>query len=447
MSGAGERDLESLQAEALGARARGEHGRAAELWRALLEHRPEDWVLALELKRDLKAGLHYPESDGRFRRAARFLPDAEWLAHYTALYAYHGEDLDALDARAQAMLARMPRDHRLWAIRGDVASQRRDWAGAEQAFAEAYAAEGRAEYAFKRETARMYRRVAPVLACAGPTAAHGSWTPLPSAGEGEEVRVGSYASALTPALSRGAREYAVAFVNLDRNPERAAELRRQFAGSAPALRRVPGIEGRRLAAASVRRLGGDPGMRGTLGCFLSHAGAWEAMLDRGDALCLFIEDDVIPLLDLPPTLDALGLPAGFDLVFVNDRIAPRLDPAGVEGFTVHTLAAAMTVFHPEDNAPGGDGYVLSAAGARKLLAWVEADGFAEDVDWRLIAYGLTPEEIAALPRPSHAGPWLDRMAQLIHRPDRLRAYVLHPPLIRTVGVSSDREDENRLHAG
>ncbi|MDP9096905.1 MAG: hypothetical protein M3N26_10220, partial [Pseudomonadota bacterium] len=57
-----------------------------EQWRAQLRDRPDDWRLALELKRALKAALHYPESDPQFRRAARALPDAEWLAHYAALY-------------------------------------------------------------------------------------------------------------------------------------------------------------------------------------------------------------------------------------------------------------------------------------------------------------------------------------------------------------------------
>jgi hypothetical protein len=169
------------------------------------------------------------------------------------------------------------------------------------------------------------------------------------------------------------------------------------------------------------------------------------MLERDDAHCLIVEDDVIPLLDLPAVLDGLGLPDGFDIVFVNDRITPRLDPAGVTGFTTRTLKAAMQAFPPEDNAPGGDGYILSREGARKLLEWVGQDGFGEDVDWRLIAYGLSPAAIAGLPRPSHAGPWLDRICQLVGRPERLDAHVLHPPLIRTVGVSSDREDENRVH--
>lgn len=408
--------MEALRAQALQARASGAHDRAVAAWRAMLRQHPDDWRLALELKRDLKAGLHYPDSDKQFRRAARFLPDAEFLAHYPALYAFHGEDLEWLDARARAMLETRPGDQLLLAIRGDVAMQRRDWAGAEVAFAEAYAARpDNGEFAFKREMARMYLRLAPILGRPAHVASGRAW------------------------------EYAIAFLNLDRNLERAAELARQFAGSTPSLRRIPGVEGGRLAAAAVRRLGGDPAMRGTLGCFLSHAAAWEAMLVRGDAVCLIVEDDVIPLLDLPASLAALDLPDGFDLCFVNDRIAPPIDPAAVDAFTLHPLRDALAAFHPDDNAPGGDGYLLSAQGARKLLDWVEADGFAEDVDWRLIAYGLSPAEIAALPRPSHCGAWLDRLRHLIPRPERLDAYVLHPPLIRTVGVSSDREDENRAY--
>ncbi len=121
--------MDALHAQALQARAAGEHERAIGLWRALLRQRPDDWRLALELKRDLKAALHYPDSDPQFRRAARFLPDTEWLAHYAALYSYHGEDLATLDARARAMLERAPGSVLLLAIIGEVASQRQRLGG------------------------------------------------------------------------------------------------------------------------------------------------------------------------------------------------------------------------------------------------------------------------------------------------------------------------------
>ena len=406
---------QGLRSGALRARADGRHDAAIGAWRALLRLRPDDWTLALELKRDLRAALHYPDSDPQFRRAARRLPDAEWLAHYAALHAFHNDDLDALDRRARR-LAEGSADARLHAILGDVARQRRDWAGAAAGFAAALALDpARAEYGAKLDAARMYQRVARTLASA-------------SDGAGPD----------------GEGAYSIATINLDRNVERREDIARQFAACPAPLHRVPAIEGARLATAAVQRLGGDPAARGTLGCFLSHAAAWEAMLARGDAHCLVVEDDVVPLLDLPRTLAPFGLPAGFDVCFVNDRLEPKLDPRDAAGFSAHRLADVMRGFHPEDNAPGGDGYLISREGAEKLLRWVAQDGFAGDVDWRLLACALSPADIAALPRHGHAWAVLDRLRHGVGRPDRLDAHVLHPALIRTVGVSSDREDENRV---
>ncbi len=402
---------------ALAARAAGRHAEAAELWRGVLRAHPEDWRAALELKQDMTASGRYAESDPLFRRAARHLPDAEWLAHYRALYAFHGPELDALARRAREVLARQPDGPGPHALLGDIARQHRDWPAAEAAFAAALARDpGSAEFAAKLRASRLQQRVA---------------------------------RALTSKPPEGA-EYAIALINLDRNAERLAEMRRQLAACPVPLHRVPGVEGSRLPRAAVLRLTGDPDSgRGTLGCFLSHAAAWETMLDRGLAHCLVIEDDVVPLLDLPPRLGPLGLPPDYDLCFVNDRLEPRLPPEEVErtgDFRAFTLADAMATFPPEDNAPGADGYLVSAAGARKLLAWVAEDGFGADVDWRLLAYGLTPGEIDALPR-GHAWGVLSALQHRVGRAERLRAHVLYPALIRTVPVSSDREDENRVLTG
>ena len=237
--------------------------------------------------------------------------------------------------------------------------------------------------------------------------------------------------------------YGIAVVNLDRNTERYAETERQFGRGPVPLHRVPGIEGSRLPTSAVHRLQGDPAMRGTLGCFLSHAAAWDSLAARGLRHLLVIEDDVIPLADLPVRLGPLGLPPGYDICFVNDRLEPRLDPDAATQPSVHRLADVLRGFPPEDNAPGGDGYLLSAQGAAKLLRWVAQDGFAGDLDWRLLAYGMDPAAIAALPLQAFSWQMLDRLQHDIPRADRLNAYVLHPALIRTVGVSSDREDENR----
>ena len=150
---------------------------------------------------------------------------------------------------------------------------------------------------------------------------------------------------------------------------------------------------------------------------------------------------MIPLFDLPARWGAFDVPDGADICFVNDRLAP---PASSPAFGILPLIEAMRCFPAWRNAPGADGYLLSAAGAAKLLRWVERDGFAGDVDWRLLAYGLTPAQCAALPADSHARSALSRLGQTAS-PDRLSAFVLSPPLIRTVPLASDREDENRKH--
>jgi len=407
----------SLRTMALEARAAGDHYRAVEAWRAALVERPDDWTLALELKRDLKAVHHYPDSDPQFRRAARHMPDAEWLAHYTALYAYHMDDLDVLGQRAAELLRRWPDDAALHALGADVARQRRDWAKAAEGFdAAARLDMGNAEYAAKRDAALMYQRV-------------GAWF-------GEQPQQGAF--------------YGIAFVNLDRNTERRAWIERLFSDGPAPLFRIPGVEGSRLPLPAVQRLldaPTDPALRGTLGCFLSHAAAWESLALQGLDHLLVIEDDVVPLVDLPARLGPLGLPPGYDICFVNDRLEPRLDPAAAHAPSLHRLADAMAGFAAEDNAPGCDGYILSAQGAEKLLGWVTQDGFTGDVDWRVLAYGMDPAAVAALPRHAHSWRMLDGLRRRIPRADGLEAYVLHPALIRTVGVSSDREDEDRQRPG
>ncbi len=394
---------------ALAARAAGRHSEAIDAWRAALRQRPDDWRLGLQLKQELKAALHYPDSDAAFRRAARGLPDAEWLAHYGALYAFHMDDLAALRDRAQAMLKGQPANPRLHALLGDVARQQRDWLVSEASFAEAHCLDpAHPEHAAKRDAAALYQRTARTLAT------------RPGSGDA----------------------YAIAVINLDRNSERRSWIERLF----PGVHRIPAVEGSRLPGAAVSRLFSNPadaGGRGTLGCFLSHAAAWDWVRASGHRHCLVIEDDVIPLLDLPGRTGTLGLPPGYDVCFVNDRLEPRIDPARIDAPTVRTLAQAMLTFPADDNAPGADGYFVSAAGAGKLLDWVAQDGFSGDVDWRLLAYGMTPEAIAALPRTAFAWTALDRLRHGVRRPDRLDAWVMHPALIRTVGVSSDREDDDR----
>lgn len=380
------------------ARERGAFDDAVSAWRALLRRCPADWQAALAFKRDLLALGRYAESDPVFQQARRHFPDDIWAEHMASLYAFPQAELPASTARAAALAAASD-DPGLHRLLGNMRLQARDYAAAAAAFDRdpASCAAARA--------ARRYERLARMVAHAP-------------------------ASGITPAI---------VIINLDRNPDRLADIDFQFQSCQPPRFRVPGVEGSRLPASAIVQLGADPAMRGTLGCFLSHAAAWEAMLARGLPHCLIIEDDVIPLLPLPAHWGVFGIPRGFDICFVNDRLAPR---AGRDGFEAVPLRDALHAFPPEDNAPGADGYLLSAAGARALLDWVAQDGFGGDVDWRLLAYGMTAAACDGL-HDGHARDTLVRAQSTISRGNRLAAFVLTPPLIRTVPIASDREDGNR----
>ena len=376
---------------------------SAAAWRRRLHDAPEHWQHGLELRRALLAGYHYPDCDPAFRASTRHMPDDVWFAHYRDLALFHPADLAELRARAERLLAEGAETAALHGLLSHIAAQQKDYAAA----AAHLALSDAPDRASRGAALAAYRDLAEWIGRA--------------AGEGPS--------------------YVVAVINLDRNPERMAEMRRGFRRSAPALHRIPGVLGSALPDGEVRHLGGDPEMRGTLGCFLSHIAAWKWMLAEGLSHCLVVEDDVMPLLDLPAKLGIFNLPAEFDICFVNDRLQPILTQAA--GFEAVPLARALQDFAPEANAPGADGYLITASGARRLLAWVGADGCADDVDWRLLAYSLSKEACAMLPRPSVLWDRLDGLRREVPRPDRMDAWVLFPALIRTVGLTSDRCDENR----
>ncbi|MGI4978473.1 MAG: glycosyltransferase family 25 protein [Janthinobacterium lividum] len=379
-----------------------ENDAEAAAWRRRLRDEPGRWEHGVALRQALLAGYHYPDCDAAFRASTRHMPDDVWLAHYRGLALFHPADLGALRARAERMLAEGGEAAVLHGLLGHVATQQRDYAAA---------------------AAHLALSDAPDRAARGAVLA-------------------AYRDAAGRLGAAGGPGYAVAVINLDRNPERMVELRRAFAGSAPAVHRIAGVLGSALPDEEVRRLGGDSGMRGTLGCFLSHVAAWRWVLDEGVSHCLVVEDDVMPMLDLPAGLGGLGLPAAFDVCFVNDRMQPA--PSGAGGFAAVPLAQALRDFAPDANAPGADGYLVTAAGARRLLAWVGADGCGGDVDWRLLAYGLSARDCAGLPGPSVLRERMDEMQPGVPRAERLDAWVLCPALIRTVGLTSDRCDENRV---
>ena len=124
--------------------------------------------------------------------------------------------------------------------------------------------------------------------------------------------------------------------------------------------------------------------KGTLGCFLSHAKAWE-IIARGDCSHGLIVEDDVTIGDMR-SLSSLRIPDGSEIIFCNDRLAYP----GADG--LRPIAPAIPFAMEQKRALGSDGYLLSKAGALHLLQWVEQDSYFAHVDMRLIAYSVTLEE-------------------------------------------------------
>lgn len=165
-------------------------------------------------------------------------------------------------------------------------------------------------------------------------------------------------------------------ISLARRPDRRERMRSSLWEMEISGRVVDAVDGRTLNSSVMRSLGVDllPGYRdpysgrtltkGEVGCFLSHHSVWEEVVARGLAQVMVFEDDVRfqsnfkgRLERLMEEVEAQKLP--WDLIYLGRKqvnpekevAVPGLPGLVVAGYSYWTLA-----------------YVLSLAGARKLLA-------------------------------------------------------------------------------
>lgn len=227
----------------------------------------------------------------------------------------------------------------------------------------------------------------------------------------------------------------VLVINMDRDVERLRAITAEFAAlEGFALRRHPGFLATLLPLGAVRRLARDARQVGALGVFLAHLGAWERIAE-GTRPALVLEDDVTPV--NPRRLLDAELPDDADIVFCNSRMDPGRAEGGQPGsWKLPVGARPVDLMVPlkaeRRGPPGGDGYLLTAEGARKLVAACAEDGYGGHVDWRLLRYCLRREAIEAVV----AGTWLAGHGPLGNHPARwdvLKGYCLEPAVIRHHG--------------
>lgn len=177
--------------------------------------------------------------------------------------------------------------------------------------------------------------------------------------------------AVAPVVPSSAR-VPVFVINLDRAPERLAHMRGQLERIVAPFERIAAVDGRRLDADAVARATAHdvkarlrPALtRAELGCFLSHAAAWQRVVDGGHAYGCIMEDDVEFASDFSYWLDRTDqYPAGFDVL--------KLEAIGKHEHrraTVVGTSGRWTIGHCWFGASGAACYIVSNSGARRLLA-------------------------------------------------------------------------------
>jgi hypothetical protein len=175
-------------------------------------------------------------------------------------------------------------------------------------------------------------------------------------------------------------------------------------------------------------------VRGIYGCFLAHRQAWLRLQDTGAEWALICEDDARFLGPIPKRIADYGIPPGTDLVFANLRMAEGLlhldeeGPCVRGGFRFVPAAEALRKLlevSPHLVAPGGDGYLLSRAGAGKLLDAFDQSRMAFDVDWFMLFQSLDDVAMGHFLEVDRTG----RFDGHRPHPARLRSLVMVPSLV------------------
>ncbi len=180
-------------------------------------------------------------------------------------------------------------------------------------------------------------------------------------------------------------------------------------------------------------------LRGAVGCFLSHAKAWELFINSGKPFALICEDDARFISSLPPRMMDFGFPANFDLAFCNQRMGSgSLDsPITIldNGFAFESaFVAAQKIISDgrKMNSVGTDGYFVSREGARKLLEIFSRRKISMEVDWFIFFHSLSLEERRLFIELDDSG----RFEMLEFESLKISGFVMTPSLVEQSTESS-----------
>ena len=172
-------------------------------------------------------------------------------------------------------------------------------------------------------------------------------------------------------------------INLDRSADRLEFMRQQAERSGLAFERVPAVDGRDVPHAFARYFAHYQACRepllapGGIGCYASHIKVWETVVRSGAPAAVVLEDDAAfdddAVIAIEETLAAL--PVGWDMVHLGQRPERAFRP-------LVDLPCGRTLVRYSRVPSGTAGYLISAAGAEKMLNPDIARVYSVDCDTR-----------------------------------------------------------------
>ncbi|WP_157981043.1 glycosyltransferase family 25 protein [Pseudidiomarina insulisalsae] len=195
------------------------------------------------------------------------------------------------------------------------------------------------------------------------------------------------------------KKWKVLVINLERSPERWRNVKAQLEATGLPFERIDAVAGDTLGETAIARVFDSDAARnnyhyqlsrGEIGCYLSHLKAWQTILDEQLDYAIVLEDDVV----LDPKFSSLPeavaqCSESWDLIKVAAPFKQQ------KSYLLDNFAGFRWVRFKKPPM-GACGHIVSAAGAKKLLAQRPPFHRPVDVDlqWQtelgLVVRGLMP---------------------------------------------------------
>jgi arabinogalactan endo-1,4-beta-galactosidase len=152
-------------------------------------------------------------------------------------------------------------------------------------------------------------------------------------------------------------------INLDRDTTRMAAISKHLLSMGASFERWPATDGAAFktsadSSCDIEIRGFGPWAAGEIGCGVSHIRIWQHIVQHRLRWAIVLEDDARLCSPLPAAIEDWDLPPDADIVLLNDRSLPG--PARHRG--------RRFAYGDVTGGAGTDGYLVSRAGAQKLLA-------------------------------------------------------------------------------